>query len=67
MLEKIIETARKAGDAILEYYSEDIEVFDKEDDSPLTKADLAAHHIIVDELKRSGNSGDLGRVGSAGI
>lgn len=52
MLEKIIETARKAGDAILEYYSEDIGVFDKEDDSPLTKADLAAHHIIVDELKR---------------
>ena len=50
MLEKIIETAREAGAAILEFYSEDIEVVDKEDDSPLTKADLAAHHIIVDAL-----------------
>jgi len=50
MLEKIIETAREAGEAILEFYSEDIEVVDKEDDSPLTKADLAAHHIIVDAL-----------------
>lgn len=50
MLEKIIETARRAGDAILEFYSDDIEVIDKEDESPLTKADLAAHHIIVDAL-----------------
>ena len=50
MLEKIIETARKAGDAILEFYTDDIEVIDKEDDSPLTKADLAAHHIIIDAL-----------------
>ncbi|MGK7371134.1 MAG: 3'(2'),5'-bisphosphate nucleotidase CysQ [Candidatus Halalkalibacterium sp. M3_1C_030] len=50
MLDKIIETARQAGEAILEFYSEDIEVYDKEDDSPLTKADLAAHHIIVDAL-----------------
>jgi len=50
--EKIIETARKAGDAILEYYTEDIEVFDKKDDSPLTKADLAAHHIIIDALAK---------------
>lgn len=50
MLDKIIETARDAGEAILEFYSEEIEVYDKEDDSPLTKADLAAHHIIVDAL-----------------
>lgn len=50
MLDKIIETAREAGEAILEFYSDEIEVYDKEDDSPLTKADLAAHHIIVDAL-----------------
>ncbi|NGP75912.1 3'(2'),5'-bisphosphate nucleotidase CysQ [Balneolaceae bacterium YR4-1] len=50
MIEKIIKTARQAGEAILEFYSEDIEVYDKEDDSPLTKADLAAHHIILDAL-----------------
>lgn len=51
MLEKIIETAREAGDAILEFYTDDdIEVYEKDDESPLTKADLAAHHIIVDTL-----------------
>lgn len=35
----------------MDYYTDEIEVFDKEDDSPLTKADLAAHHIIVDALR----------------
>lgn len=53
MLEKIIDTARKAGEVILGYYdNENLEVFDKEDDSPLTRADLAAHHIIVDALAK---------------
>lgn len=51
MLKNIIETAQKAGEAILEYYTDEIEVVDKDDNSPLTKADLAAHHIIVDSLK----------------
>ncbi|WP_372638030.1 3'(2'),5'-bisphosphate nucleotidase CysQ [Fodinibius sp.] len=52
MLKEIIATAKQAGAAILEYYDDDVEVMHKEDDSPLTKADLAAHHIIVDALKR---------------
>src|SRR5699024_4120182 len=51
MLEKIITTAKEAGDAILEFYNDDVEVMHKEDESPLTKADLAAHHIIIDALK----------------
>src|SRR5699024_9161229 len=51
MLKNIIETSQKAGEAILKYYTDDIEVMDKEDNSPLTEADLAAHHIIVDALK----------------
>jgi 3'(2'), 5'-bisphosphate nucleotidase len=51
MLTKIIETAQKAGDAILTFYTDDIEVVDKEDNSPLTRADLAAHHIIINALK----------------
>lgn len=50
MLGKIIEVALKAGDAILEFYTGDIEVYEKDDDSPLTKADLAAHHLILDAL-----------------
>src|SRR5690554_1873014 len=51
MLEYIIKTAEEAGAKILEFYNNDIEVTTKDDDSPLTKADMAAHHIIVDALK----------------
>ena len=42
----------EAGEAIMEIYNSDnFEVQTKSDDSPLTKADLAAHNIIVDKLK----------------
>lgn len=51
MLNKVIKTAEEAGKKILEFYETEVEVITKEDDSPLTKADLAAHHIIVDALK----------------
>ncbi|MDR9419428.1 3'(2'),5'-bisphosphate nucleotidase CysQ [Gracilimonas sp.] len=50
MLNKVIKTAEEAGKKILEFYDTEVEVITKEDDSPLTKADLAAHHIIVDAL-----------------
>ncbi len=49
--EKIISISHKAGDAILEFYNDDIVVEWKDDNSPLTKADLAAHHIIMNSLK----------------
>jgi 3'(2'), 5'-bisphosphate nucleotidase len=52
MINSIIELAKGAGELILEYYSEEIEVTTKGDDSPLTKADLAAHHFIVDGLRK---------------
>lgn len=51
MLNQVIKTAEEAGQKILEFYETDVEVITKEDDSPLTKADLAAHHIIVNALK----------------
>lgn len=50
MIQEVVETARKAGEEILKYYADDVTVFEKEDESPLTKADLAAHHIILDAL-----------------
>ena len=50
IIQEIIETARKAGEAILEFYRDDIEVTSKDDDSPLTKADLAAHNVIIEAL-----------------
>lgn len=52
MTDSIIKLAREAGEKILEYYKDDIEVTHKGDDSPLTKADLAAHHYIVNGLKK---------------
>lgn len=50
MQEALIEIVQRAGDAILEVYRTDFDVETKSDDSPLTKADLAAHHVIVDGL-----------------
>lgn len=52
MLDKIIRTAQEAGEKILDYYSTDIEVVDKSDHTPLTKADLAANKIILDRLSK---------------
>lgn len=52
MLEDVIKIARDAGTAIMEIYnSDDFDVQQKGDDSPLTKADLAAHNVICDGLK----------------
>lgn len=51
-LEKIISIAEAAGKAILEIYNQDFEVQEKSDNSPLTAADLAAHHLIVAELEK---------------
>lgn len=51
MLAPLLAVARRAGKAIMEIYATDFEVTDKADDSPLTAADLAAHHIIVEGLQ----------------
>ena len=40
----------RAGNEILKYYTDDIEVTHKDDLSPLTKADLASNNIIIDSL-----------------
>ena len=53
MLKEIIGIAKEAGEAMLDIYHEaqDVEITRKDDDSPLTKADLASHHIIVGALQ----------------
>ena len=52
LLPPVIELAKKAGEAVMNIYaSEDFAVTIKSDNSPLTKADLAAHNIILDGLK----------------
>jgi len=44
--------AREAGDAILDVYDSEFAVEHKEDRSPLTAADIAAHRVIVAGLER---------------
>ena len=43
----VIELARQAGEVILPYWRADVAVTAKADDSPVTAADLAAHHLIL--------------------
>ena len=53
-LEIAINAALKAGEAILEIYDkEDFGIELKSDNTPLTRADLASHAIIMNELKDS--------------
>ncbi len=52
MIEKIIEIAKKAGKETLKYYNDDMKIEYKDDNSPLTQADLASHRIIVDFLEK---------------
>lgn len=53
-LEIAINGALNAGKAILEiYHSGNFDVKIKDDQSPLTKADIAAHEIIISNLKKT--------------
>ena len=45
-VEPLVLLARQAGDAILEVYATEFDVQAKDDDSPLTQADMASHRII---------------------
>lgn len=51
LLTGVIALAHRAGEAILPFWRADVEVQAKADDSPVTAADLAAHHVIVAGLK----------------
>ncbi|MBR9888979.1 MAG: 3'(2'),5'-bisphosphate nucleotidase CysQ [Oceanospirillales bacterium] len=48
----IIDLAKRAGAAIIAIYQQDFAVYEKQDESPLTEADLASHHCIVNGLKQ---------------
>ena len=57
-MEKLLElakhAAREAGKAIMEIYAQPFEVYTKDDDSPVTQADLRASNIIKEILKPTG-------------
>jgi len=46
LLKAVIPIAREAGEAILAIYETDYAIEHKDDATPLTEADMAAHHII---------------------
>jgi len=52
LMPQVVALARIAGDAIMEIYSqENFGTTYKENDSPLTHADLAAHRLIIEQLQ----------------
>lgn len=51
-IEDIKYIAKKAGDAIMEIYERDFQVEYKEDESPLTEADLKSNEIICEFLQK---------------
>lgn len=51
-LNDLLQLAREAGAAILQIYDTDFDVEHKQDNSPLTEADLASHRTIVSSLER---------------
>ncbi len=53
LLRPALDIAHKAGEEILKIYQTEFSVDMKQDDSPLTAADLAAHHCIVQGLSEA--------------
>ena len=51
LLEQVLTIAYDAGDAIMAIYGNEYSVEIKEDHSPVTEADKAAHHVIVAGLQ----------------
>ncbi len=47
LLPRVIEIARQASEKILEVYNSEFAIAHKDDKSPLTEADMAAHKVIV--------------------
>lgn len=52
LLPQVIEIAKAAGSAIMQVYSTDFSIVNKEDNSPLTQADIAAHQVIMHALSQ---------------
>ena len=47
LIESVLALVRTAGEATVPYWQADVAVQTKADDSPVTAADIAAHHILA--------------------
>lgn len=54
LLELALRATRDAGTVIMSYYQQALMVEHKQDGSPLTLADQAAHRVIAEQLSKSG-------------
>jgi len=52
LLEAIIQLSEQAGEKILEIYDTDYAIEHKQDETPVTEADMAAHHLIEAGLQK---------------
>ena len=52
-LEEIVSIAKKAGDAIMKIYEKDFSIEYKDDQSPLTQADIESNSVICEALKKA--------------
>lgn len=50
LIEPVVDLCSRAGKAIMAVYESDFDVETKDDDSPLTKADLASHRLLAGGL-----------------
>ena len=50
LLNNVINIGWQASKRIMEIYQQTIEISNKDDGSPLTQADMASHHLIMDTL-----------------
>jgi 3'(2'), 5'-bisphosphate nucleotidase len=53
-LNNIIKIAKEAGDIAMQFYKKEYSVREKQDRSPVTEADMAVHHFLVDTLSQFG-------------
>lgn len=52
LTQQVISIAEQASESILKIYNTEFDVTSKDDNTPLTEADMAAHHTIVDGLSK---------------
>ncbi len=52
LIDELVAIADAAGQEIMRVYESNFDVATKDDASPLTQADLASHHLILDSLRK---------------
>ncbi len=52
LVQQVTQITQQAGQRIMEIYQRDFDISEKNDSSPLTEADLAAHNHIVENLAK---------------